>query len=65
MTEDKKQKDAESKSKIQIGDTTFSGLTDDKMVEAYHYYTDSMKVKYVCISVCVFLVAIKLLFFVH
>jgi hypothetical protein len=65
MTKEEKQKEIENTSKIQIGDTTFSGLTDDKMVEAYHYYTDSMKVKYVCIAVCVLLVAIKLLFFVH
>jgi len=65
MTKEEKQKEIENTSKIQIGDIKISGLADDKMVEAYRYYTNSMKVKYRCIAVCVLLVFIKLLFFVH
>jgi hypothetical protein len=65
MTKEEKQKEIENTSKIQIGNITISGLADDKMVEAYRYYTKSMKVKYVCIAVCVLLVSIKLLFFVN
>ncbi len=65
MTEDKKQKDAQNTSKIQTGNITISGLADDKIVDAYRYYTNSMKVKYICIAVCVLLVFIKLLFFVN
>ena len=63
MTEEKKQKDAEKTSKIQIGDIIISGLTDDKMVEAYRFYTNSMKVKYICISVIALVVVVRVMFF--
>jgi hypothetical protein len=65
MIKQEKQKEIENIGKIQIGDTTFSGLTDDKMVEAYRHYANSKKLKYICISACFLVVLIKLLFFVN